>query len=74
VRPEDVRLSPDASGATLTARVVFIRDLGESVHYVLDLEGQEIIALYHPADRPDATAGDIVGVSFAPGSCTVLSA
>jgi putative spermidine/putrescine transport system ATP-binding protein len=74
VRPEDVRLSADAAPDALSARVVFIRDLGESVHYVLDLAGQEITALYHPADRPEVVAGDTVTVSFAPGSCTVLAA
>ncbi len=74
VRPEDVRLQGDDADAALPARVVFVRDLGESVHYVLDLDGHEITALYHPADRPDVVAGDTVGVAFAPGSCTVLAA
>ncbi len=87
VRPEDVRLTPamspsqaDAAGADaprtgdIPARVVFVRDLGESVHYVLDVDGQEITALYHPSDRLDVAAGDAVSVTFAPGRCTVLAA
>ncbi|MBU2357763.1 MAG: ABC transporter ATP-binding protein [Alphaproteobacteria bacterium] len=75
VRPEDVRLTVREDGPdTLTARVVFVRDLGESVHYVLDLNGQDITALYHPSARPDIASGDEVSVTFAPGSCTVLQA
>ncbi|MFZ3583109.1 ABC transporter ATP-binding protein [Loktanella sp. DJP18] len=80
VRPEDVRLtgtgsaSNDAPDVHMSARIVFVRDLGESVHYVLELNGQEITALYHPSARPDVTSGDVVGMTFAPGSCTVLPA
>ena len=52
----------------LPARVAFIRDLGESVQFVLDHEGQTITALFSPQARPDIAAlGDEVGVSFAPG-------
>jgi putative spermidine/putrescine transport system ATP-binding protein len=72
VRPEDVRLSAPAEG--LPARVVFIRDLGESVQFVLDLEGQEVTALYAPGARPEVALGDAVGLSFAPGSRVVLRA
>jgi putative spermidine/putrescine transport system ATP-binding protein len=82
VRPEDVRLAAAAGDGVLDtlaigalrARVVFVRDLGESIHYVLNLEGREITALYHPSARPDVRAGDWVSLTFAPGSCTVLAA
>ena len=70
VRPEDVMLS-GADG--LEARVSFIRDLGESVHYVLDQEGRELSAVFAPADRPGATIGDVVHVAFRPGRRVVLA-
>ena len=71
VRPEDVRLgSPDEG---VRARVIFIRDLGESVQFVLDIDGHEITALYAPAARPDLTLGQEVGLSFAPGGRVVLA-
>jgi len=70
VRPEDVRLGAPDEG--LPARVAFIRDLGESVQFVLDHEGQTITALFSPQARPKASMGDRVGVAFAPGGRVVL--
>lgn len=72
VRPEDVRLGGPETG--LPARVAFIRDLGESVQFVLDHDGQTITALFSPQARPDAGMGDRVGMSFAPGGRVVLPA
>jgi putative spermidine/putrescine transport system ATP-binding protein len=72
VRPEDVRLGDAGDG--LPARVAFIRDLGESVQFVLDHDGQTITALFSPQARPAATLGDRVGVCFAPGGRVVLPA
>lgn len=72
VRPEEVRVG--AADAGLPARVAFIRDLGESVQFVLDHEGQTITALFSPQARPGAGMGDHVGVSFAPGGRVVLPA
>jgi putative spermidine/putrescine transport system ATP-binding protein len=72
VRPEDVRLG--GAGDGLPARVAFIRDLGESVQFVLEREGQTITALFAPGARPDAGLGDSVGVTFAPGGRVVLPA
>lgn len=70
VRPEDVRLNPEGEG--LPARVAFIRDLGESVQFVLDQDGQEIIALFSPKARPAVGLGVRVRLSFAPGGRVVL--
>lgn len=70
VRPEDVRLGDAGTG--LPARVAFIRDLGESVQFVLDHDGQEITALFAPNARPEAGLGDAVGLSFVPGGRVVL--
>lgn len=72
VRPEDVRLETPGTG--LPAKVIFIRDLGESIQYVLDHDGHEITALYAPSARPDIDLGDEVGVSFAPGKRVVFPA
>jgi putative spermidine/putrescine transport system ATP-binding protein len=69
VRPEDVRLDPKG----LPARVAFIRDLGESVQFVLDHEGREISALFSPRERPAIGVGDTVGIAFAPGRRVVLA-
>ncbi|MDR9393892.1 MAG: ABC transporter ATP-binding protein [Roseovarius sp.] len=70
VRPEDVRLGAADTG--LTAKVTFIRDLGESIQYVLEQGDHEITALYAPSARPDIGLGDEVGVAFAPGKRVVL--
>ncbi|MTJ05185.1 MAG: ABC transporter ATP-binding protein [Sediminimonas qiaohouensis] len=72
VRPEDVRT--EARGTGPTAKVIFIRDLGESIQFVLDRDGHEITALYAPSARPDIRLGDEVGVSFAPGKRVVFPA
>jgi len=72
VRPEDVRLGP-AAGAGVAATVAFIRDLGESVHYVLDCAGREVTARFAPNDRPAAELGNAVRLSFAPGRRVVLA-
>jgi len=69
VRPEDVRLADDG----LPATVSFIRDLGESVTYVLDQEGREITATFSPRERPEAGLGDRVGIAFQPGGRVVLA-
>ena len=69
VRPEDVVLT-DADG--VEARVAFIRDLGESVQFVLEHEGHEITAHFAPADRPAAAVGDPVRIAFRPGRRVVL--
>ncbi|MEI4233551.1 ABC transporter ATP-binding protein [Roseovarius sp. D22-M7] len=72
VRPEDVRVGAADEG--LPARVTFIRDLGESVQFVLERDGQTITALFAPGARPAAQLGDSVGVTFAPGGRVVLPA
>lgn len=70
VRPEDVTLA--ASGG-LSARITFIRDLGESVQFVLDQDGREVNALFAPRDRPGFGMGDAVSLTFAPGRRVVLA-
>jgi putative spermidine/putrescine transport system ATP-binding protein len=69
VRPEDVRFAE----AGLPARVSFIRDLGESVQFTLDLDGREVSALFAPRDRPSVGLGDNVHLAFEPGQRVVLA-
>jgi len=69
IRPEDVRFAE----AGLPARITFIRDLGESVQYTLDLQGREVNALFTPRDRPSAGLGDPVHLAFEPGRRVVLA-
>ncbi|SEO37159.1 putative spermidine/putrescine transport system ATP-binding protein [Salinihabitans flavidus] len=72
VRPEDVRLEAPSTG--IPAKVIFIRDLGESIQFVLDQGDHEIYALYAPSARPDIGLGEEVGVTFAPGKRVVFPA
>jgi putative spermidine/putrescine transport system ATP-binding protein len=69
VRPEDVRFADTG----LPARVTFIRDLGESVQIVLDLDGREVSALFAPRDRPATGLGETVRLAFEPGRRVVLA-
>ncbi|MBK5927661.1 ABC transporter ATP-binding protein [Rhodobaculum claviforme] len=70
VRPEDTRIA--ARG--VPARVTFLRDLGESVQVVMDMDGTEVTALFAPRDRPDVSLGDSVHLAFEPGRRVVLPA
>lgn len=69
IRPEDVRFAE----AGLPSRVTFIRDLGESVQFILDLEGREVNALFTPRDRPSVGVGDPVHLALEPGRRVVLA-
>ena len=69
VRPEDVRFAEQG----LPATVGFIRDLGESVQFVLERDGQQVTALFAPRDRPSVGLGDTVRLAFEPGRLVVLA-
>jgi putative spermidine/putrescine transport system ATP-binding protein len=69
IRPEDVRFAETG----LPARVTFIRDLGESVQFTLDLDGREVNALFAPRDRPKVGLGDTVHLALEPGRRVVLT-
>jgi putative spermidine/putrescine transport system ATP-binding protein len=71
VRPEYVELLSADQG--LPATVTFVRDLGESVHYVTRAGNQTITAQVPPAMRSAVAAGDTVGLGFRPGHRVVLS-
>jgi len=74
VRPEDVRVLSDPAEGDMPARVIFLRELGDSTQIVLEAAGHEIIAASPPRDRPQVKLGDVVGLRFQPGQRVVLPA
>ncbi|MGY6647042.1 MAG: ABC transporter ATP-binding protein [Salinarimonas sp.] len=70
IRPEDLR--PDPQGP-ITARVAFIRDLGESVQIALDFGETRLQAVFAPRERPDVAIGDALRLAPAPGGIVVLA-
>lgn len=70
IRPEDLR--PDPLGP-ITARVAFIRDLGESVQIALDFGKTRLQAVFAPRERPDVAIGDALRLAPAPGGIVVLA-
>ncbi|WP_430473322.1 ABC transporter ATP-binding protein [Thalassospira lucentensis] len=75
VRPENIRVSKDNgenSPGSLIGDVSYIRDLGASIEFYLNVAGQQIMAITTPSDRPDVVAGDSVSVAFPKDACVVL--
>jgi putative spermidine/putrescine transport system ATP-binding protein len=72
IRPEDVQIvSPSAD--LPRGRVTFIRDLGGTIDYFVDVEGVELVAVTSPRARPVVEVGDAVGIRLDPASCVVLT-
>jgi putative spermidine/putrescine transport system ATP-binding protein len=71
IRPEDVRLTAPADGG-LTGKVTFLRDLGGTVETFVEMAGTTLVVVSPPRDRPQAAAGDNVGVVLPADSCVVL--
>jgi putative spermidine/putrescine transport system ATP-binding protein len=72
LRPEDLRLvSPE--GAALTGRVSFIRDLGATVEFFIEVGGATLVASAPPADRPDVEIGARTGLLAPAAACAVLA-
>ncbi len=72
LRPEDLRLVPP-EGAALTGRVSFIRDLGATVEFFVEVGGETLVASAPPADRPDVGVGARTGLLASAGACAVLA-
>ncbi|MEQ8287695.1 ABC transporter ATP-binding protein [Thalassospira sp.] len=75
VRPENIRVTKDNGENTpgvLSGEVSYIRDLGASIEFYLNVAGQQITAITTPSDRPDVVAGDAVSVAFPKDACVVL--
>ncbi|WP_454020558.1 ABC transporter ATP-binding protein [Azospirillum sp. Marseille-Q6669] len=74
VRPEDVVVHPAGTDGPnrLTGTLSFMRDLGASVEFRIDVAGREIVALSRPQDRPPVAPGGALSVEFPPAACVVL--
>ena len=78
IRPEEVIVHPTAADGSsdgpnrLPGTLSFMRDLGSSVEFRIDVAGKEIIALSRPQDRPPVEPGGALSVELPPGSCVVL--
>ncbi|PWC52454.1 ABC transporter ATP-binding protein [Azospirillum sp. TSO22-1] len=74
IRPEDVLLRPtgEAGPNRLHGTLSFVRDLGASVEFRVDVAGTEIIALARPQDRPAVEPGGAVTVELPASACVVL--
>lgn len=74
VRPEDVHVVPghQAGANRLHGRVDFIRDVGATVEIIVDCDGQQIISMMTPKDRPATEVGGDVTIECPPDMCLVL--
>lgn len=72
VRPEDVEIT--APSAELPeGRISFVRDLGGSVEFFVDVAGTQVIAVVPPRNRPAVAIGDSVGLVIPPAASVVLT-
>ena len=71
VRPEDVTVSPDASGRFTVLDATFI---GGDLHAVVDLGTHTLTSRQPAADAAGMCSGDRCEVSFRPGSLRVVEA
>jgi len=72
VRPEHVTLAP-ADGTGIEGEVIFVRDLGESLHILLrGPQGHEFTAQLPPASGFSARAGDRLAIGLRPGRRVVV--
>jgi putative spermidine/putrescine transport system ATP-binding protein len=56
----------------MRGRVSFVRDLGASVETYVVCDGEEVVAVSSPRDRPDLSEGDEAGVLIEAADCVVL--
>lgn len=71
VRPEHVAIGPP--GGEIEAEIIFLRDLGESRHLLLQVGGQEINAQLSPEMHGAYRPGERVSLSFRPGERVVVA-
>jgi putative spermidine/putrescine transport system ATP-binding protein len=72
IRPEDVRITAPADDVP-AGTVTFIRDLGGTVEYFIDVAGTEVIAVTTPHERRPVSIGAAVGLLLDPAHCVVLT-
>jgi len=73
-RPEDVHVLPGHQDGPnrLPGTVDFIRDIGATVEIIADCDGQKVISMMTPKDRPAVDVGAEVTVEFPAAACNVL--
>ena len=76
IRPEDIGITEAAHGtdASVSATVVFIRDLGSQVDVMLTYKNIELTVSMSPKNIPDIKIGSRVRLVLAPDVCRVLPA
>jgi putative spermidine/putrescine transport system ATP-binding protein len=72
IRPEDVRLGAAGTGA-FDGTVTFVRDLGATIETFVEANGETIVAVATPRDKPDVSVGQTVGVVLSPDACVLLA-
>jgi len=74
VRPEDVHVLPgeEPGENRLPGTVDFIRDVGATVEVIVDCEGEKLISIVTPKDRPQVEVGERVTVECPAEACVLL--
>ena len=72
VRPEDVQITAP-SGDLPEGRISFVRDLGGTIEYFVDVAGTQLVAVTTPRARPAVQIGDTVGIRLDPETAVVLT-
>lgn len=74
IRPEDVHVLPgnEPGPNQLRGVVDFIRDVGATVEIIVDCDGEKIISMATPRDRPAVDVGARVTVECPAHACKVL--
>jgi putative spermidine/putrescine transport system ATP-binding protein len=72
VRPEDVQITAPAPELP-EGRVTFVRDLGGTIEYFVEVAGTTLVAVTTPRNRPTVGIGDTVGIRLDPETAVVLT-
>ncbi len=72
VRPEDVQITAPAPELP-EGRVTFVRDLGGTIEYFVEVAGTRLVAVTTPRTRPAVGIGDTVGIRLDPATAVVLT-
>lgn len=72
VRPEDVQITAPAADLP-EGRITFVRDLGGTIEYFVEVAGTRLVAVTTPRARPEVRIGDTVGIRLDPQTSVVLT-
>jgi putative spermidine/putrescine transport system ATP-binding protein len=75
VRPEEVHVRPagEMGANRIPGTITFVRDLGASVEITVRCDGQELLAVTTPRERPGARVDEAVMVELPSAACVVLA-